>query len=124
MNKNDMLVPQSERLDLNYAEMKVLLRILEGYEGNKCEFYDSLLKKVKNPTQIYYSRAKSDAAATATKVRSDKAKKKINEAVKSLKLDLKREHIKKISYYAIAKKSGSHINTVKKYITLDEMNVI
>jgi len=57
------------------------------------------------------SQAKKSAAKKATKVRSDNAKKKIENAMNILRFEGKN-----LSNYAISKESGCSINTVKKYI--------
>ena len=56
------------------------------------------------------SEAQKKAAAKATSTREQKAKKKIENAINLLRLENKN-----ISEYAVAKKSGCSINTVKKY---------
>ena len=115
------------RLNLDGAELNIIKNLVKSidinsYKGSK-EILKSLIYKIDNPTMIQFSFAKRDAVEIATEARTAKAKAKIKETHKQLKRDLTRGHIKKISYYAISKKSGVHINTVKKYITLDEMKV-
>ena len=110
------------RLDLEGHEYLILKTILEKSSYTLDSRSDkSLLEKIENPKEIKHSSAKSDAAYKATMARKKIAMGKIKEAHEALELDLKRGFIKKISYYAISKKSGVHINTVKKYITLDEV---
>jgi len=107
------------RLDLEEPEYLILKMILEKSSFTiDSSSYKSLLKKIENPKEIKYSSAKSDAVYKATNARKKIAIEKIKEAQKALELELKRGFIKKISYYGISKKSGVHINTVKKYISL------
>jgi len=108
------------RLDLEEPEYIILKMILEksSYK-NDSNSYKSLLEKIENPKEIKHSSAKSDAVYKATNARKKITIEKIKEARKALELELKRGFIKKISYYAISKKSGVHINTVKKYISLE-----
>ena len=68
----------------------------------------AILEKYSVSDQISAMRAKS--VAKATKVRQDTAKRKIEDAVNLLRLENRN-----ISEYAVAKKSGCSINTVKKY---------
>jgi len=56
------------------------------------------------------SNAQKEAAAKATQAKKDKALKKISNAIFELV-----EENQKLSNYAIAKKSGCSINTIKKY---------
>ena len=108
------------RLDLEEHEHFFLKIILEKSSfTSDSNSYKSLLKKIENPKEIKHSSAKSDAVYKATNARKKIAIEKIKEARKALELELKRGFIKKISYYAISKKSGVHIDTVKKYISLE-----
>jgi len=56
---------------------------------------------------------KSLSAQKATKIRSDRAKAKIQNAINLLRIENK-----KVSYYAIAQVSGVSYSTVKKYVNL------
>ena len=60
--------------------------------------------------KIGSSEAQKKAAAKATATREQKAKEKIENAINLLRFENKN-----ISEYAVAKKSGCSINTVKKY---------
>ncbi len=75
------------------AEIKKALETLQKYSIDK---QVSILQK--------------QAMKKATQSRTDKAKRKIENAINLLRLEGKN-----ISEYAIAKKSGCSINTVKKY---------
>ena len=119
------------RLNLDSSELRMLesiindadIKIYAGEYQSMIDVFNSLKEKIGNPIVIEYSSKKVDATVTATEARTAKAKAKIKETFKQLERDFKRGYIKKISYYAISKKSGVHINTVKKYITLDEVKV-
>jgi Ni,Fe-hydrogenase III large subunit len=110
------------RLDLEENEILILKQILEEYQGDKeLRSYNELIEKVNNPKEIKHSQAKTEATEKATKARSDKAREKIKKAVFELERELMRGNIKKVSHFAISKKSGVHINTVKKYSYFVEM---
>jgi len=114
-----MILAETYRLGLSEHELDTLKSLVRKHL--KDEIYDDLKEKLNNPKIINYSAFKVNATVKATEARTAKAKEKIEKAHKQLELDLKRGFIKKISYYGISKKSGVHINTVKKYITLDEV---
>jgi len=118
-----MIIFEKFRIDLNEIEIEVLKNLAKEHLTNsKSDVYDSLKEKLNNPTIINYSENKARATIKATEVRSAKAKAKIKQAKIELDRELMRGFIKKVSYYAVAKKSGVHINTVKKYITINEVN--
>ena len=109
------------RLDLDYIELKALLELLKKSQKNKKikdEFNylinnREILKKVKT---IHKSSKKSDAALTATAARSKKAKEKIDNAINILRMENK-----KITCYSIAKMAEVSYNTVKKYLTNEDI---
>ena len=115
------------RIDMNILEFEYLQEVIKNLDStdiNQNYIKEKLTKLIKSPSVFQRSEAKQDAMEQATRARSKKAKEKIEKAHKQLKLDIKRGTAKKMSYYAISKLSGVHINTVKKYITLDEVKVI
>lgn len=104
------------RLDLEEYELMMLKEMIEKYQGDKeSRSFKELMEKINNPKEIKHSTAKREATEKATKARSDKAREKIKTAVIELERELMRGNIKKVSHFAISKKSGVHINTVKKY---------
>jgi len=107
------------RIGLAEHELNTLKSLVK--EHLKDDVYNELKDKLDNPTIISYSEHKAKATSKATEVRSATAKAKIEKAKIELDRELMRGFIKKVSYYAVAKKSGVHINTVKKYITINEM---
>ena len=125
MNQRPNIDYTKPRLDLDETELYILKDLISSIDINNYRGREdrlkSLIDKINNPKRIKHSFAKIDAAEIATEARTAKAKAKIKETHEQLKRDLMRGNIKKISYYAISKKSGVHINTVKKYITLDEV---
>ena len=101
-------------IKLKELEDSILLSQQKGYD-----LYDNLLKKINEPKVIKSSVKKSIAANKATKIRSAKAKVKIDNAIRILQIENK-----PITYYSISKAGKVSYNTVKKYISLDEMKVI
>jgi hypothetical protein len=81
--------------------------------------YDKLLDKINNPTEIKYSAKKSLAVNKATEARSKKAKAKIDNAINILRIENK-----EITHYSISKTGNVSYNTVRKYISLDEMKAL
>ena len=79
--------------------------------------FNELKEIINNPRKIKKSYKKSIAADNATEARTAKAKKKIENAMNILRMENK-----KLTHYAIAKMAGVSFVTVKKYISLDEMN--
>ena len=100
------------RIDLDDAEMHQLKALLDS---SKLELSASLKMKINSPKVIKITDTKRESISSANKKRTAIAKQKIKDAVAQMELDLKRGFIKKITYYGIAKKSGVHIDTVKKY---------
>jgi len=107
------------RIDLEEWEYEMLQELIKEANERKSNIYKNLIEKIEKPKIIRSSENKRSAAEKATETRSKIAKEKIKKAVEELELELKRGFIKKISYFAIAKKSGVHINTVKKYHFID-----
>ena len=104
------------RIDLESWEYDFLKEfVLNTDKIKNSSIFESIIKKIENPKIIKYSDKKREASEIATLARTKQVREKINKAVKELELDLKRGFIKKISYFAISKKSGVHLNTVKKY---------
>ncbi|MDY0122458.1 MAG: hypothetical protein RBR54_11000 [Sulfurimonas sp.] len=95
------------RLTLNKKEVEYILKKIENRE---------LETKIKKQLEIEEQRdvsKKSKSALKATKIRSDRAKAKIQNAINILRMENR-----KISYYSIAQSSGVSYSTVKKYVTL------
>ena len=63
------------------------------------------------------TKARKEASKVATEARTTKAKEKIQNAINILRIE-----DKKITYYSIAKTAGVSYSTVKKYISLNEIN--
>ena len=72
---------------------------------------------VNNPKQIKKSINKMVAADKATAARTAKAKKKIQNAINILRMENK-----KITHYSIAKTAEVSYTTVKKYISIEDIN--
>ena len=75
------------------------------------ELKNKIYEKLKNAEKHFVSINKKLATQKATKVRSDRAKDKINNAINLLQLENKA-----ITHYSIAQTSGVSFNTVKKHI--------
>ena len=103
---------QKYRIDLDDAEMHQLKALINS---SKMELSASLKVKINSPKIIKITDNKREATSLANEKRTAVAKQKIKDAVQQMELDLKRGFIKKITYYGISKKSGVHIDTVKKY---------
>lgn len=72
---------------------------------------EELINKLHEAEEYIPSATKQLATQKATKVRSDRAKDKINNAINLLQLENK-----PITHYSISKTSGVSFNTVKKHI--------
>lgn len=116
------------RLDLTQAEYDELKSFImldelkqDILKSQKKGFviYDKLLDKINNPRSIKYSAKKSLAADKATEARSNKAKAKIDNAINILRMENK-----EITHYSISKTGNVSYNTVKKYISLDDMKAL
>jgi len=112
------------RLDLNISELERLQEILadlkesEKYNSYYLELdsFKSLSKMIERPKEIKYSGAKGNAAAKATEARTKQAKEKIDNAINILRFENK-----KITHYSISKMSAVSYNTVKKYLSDDDI---
>ena len=93
------------KLELTLEEI-IFLRVHLDSNASK-----ELIDKLSNPEHIYVSARKKRATQKATKVRSDRAKEKIQNAINLLHLENKA-----ITHYSISKESGVSYNTVKKHI--------
>jgi len=104
------------RIDIDKYELEALLNIVNG-KGHVSEpVKATLLEKILNPKQIKSSNKKTIAAYEATKIRTSKAKVKIENAINLLRMENK-----KITHYSISKTSNVSFNTVKKYISSDTL---
>jgi len=83
---------------------------LESNENLPEDLKEAIKTLEKYGKRIGSSEAQKRAAEKATSARTSAAKEKIQNAINSLKLEGKN-----ITQYAIAKKSGCSINTVRKY---------
>lgn len=107
------------RLDLDYEYIELLQKYIKQIEVREEDLilFNVMKDIVQNPKKIKHSIKKMIACDTATEARTVKAKEKIQNAINLLKMENK-----KLTYYSIAKSAGVSYVTVKKYITLDEMN--
>lgn len=104
------------RLDLTLQELEALSNLING-KGYVSELAINNIKEMLfSPTEIKKSNKKILAADKATQARTNKAKEKIQNAVNILRMENK-----EFTHYAIAKTSGASFNTVKKYITDDDL---
>jgi len=105
------------RVDFEPEELAILQEYINNIKDKDYTTFNVMKEKINNPKEILWSAKKSIAADNATKARTSKAKKKIQNAINILRME-----DKKITYYAIAKTAGVSYLTVKKYITLNEIN--
>ena len=106
------------RLDLDEVDIQLLQKYINSIKGEEsCTTFNELKEKVNNPKVINWSAKKSNSARTATKVRTQKAKEKIQNAINILRMENK-----KLTHYSISKQAEVSYLTVKKYISLDEIN--
>ena len=107
-----------KRLDLTKLEYECLIEIIDFEKLKEIEkrYKEiegfSIVNKLNNPKNINFSLAKYLASEKATKVRSNKAKYKIDTAVEIL-----RTQRKDITRYSVAKVSGVSFSTVKRYMS-------
>ena len=107
-----------KRLDLTKLEYECLIEIIDFEKLKEIEkrYKEiegfSIVNKLNNPKNINFSLAKYLASEKATKVRSNKAKYKIDTAVGIL-----RTQRKDITRYSVAKVSGVSFSTVKRYMS-------
>jgi len=112
----DEVYSQKVRVEFDLFEVKdYILPFLENLEDSFEK--EKLLKALDNAKIIKYSPKKANAAEQATAARTKKAKEKIQNAVNILRMENK-----KITYYSVAKTAKVSYSTVKKYISLDEMD--
>ena len=93
---------------INYIDFEAMEEFAKQYERS---IEALLLVKLKNPKKLEVSFKRMACTRTATKVRSEKAKDKIQNAINILRMENK-----SITHYSIAQCSGVSYNTVKKYI--------
>ena len=106
------------RLDLDEVDMQLLQEHINAIKGEESyTTFNELKEKVNNPKVINWSAKKSNSARTATMARTQKAKEKIQNAINILRMENK-----KLTHYSIAKQAEVSYLTVKKYISLDEIN--
>ena len=108
------------RLDLDSYHIEILQKYINKIEDiDEMDFimFNEIKELINNPKKIKHSSAKYSAAITATEARTAKAKEKIQNAINLLRIENK-----KITHYSIAKMAGVSYLTVKKYISLDEIN--
>jgi len=108
------------RLDLDNYQIETLQRfvkLINLYDENDLIRLNQLKEIINNPKKIKHSTKRIIACDTATKARITKAKKKIQNAINILRMENK-----KLTHYSIAKTAGVSYVTVKKYITLNEIN--
>lgn len=102
------------KLELTAEEMIFLRMSLDSNPNTpeEKEFVNRLHEKLWNAKFHIPSHNKKLATKKATKVRSEKAKEKIQNAINLLHLENKA-----ITHYSIAQTSGVSYNTVKKHIS-------
>jgi Fic family protein len=108
------------RLDLTEDELIVLRAIWSNtktlnqhnthYENK--DSYITLNEIIQKPKIIVHSDKKIKASASATEARIKKAKEKVDNAINILRMENK-----KITRYSISKMSGVSYNTIKKYLS-------
>ena len=102
------------KIEVTTEELRILMQLMALSSGR--DLYDDKIGEVLY-RKLYYakphsvSEKKQQATQNATKVRSDKAKDKINNAINLLQFENK-----PITHYSIAQTSGVSFNTVKKHI--------
>ena len=101
------------RINLTYEEHRELLEcfVKSTASFERLKKNEILYKKVVKPKEIYSNENKIKAMQKATETRSNKAKKKIDKAIKTLQAQNK-----VITHYSIMKESSVAFQTVKKYI--------
>ena len=99
------------KIELTKEELIFLRLNLHTKDEKEKELVDNLYTKICNAKLHIPSNSKRLATQKATKVRTDKAKEKIQNAINLLQLENKN-----ITHYSIATTSGVSFNTVKKHI--------
>lgn len=105
------------RVDFTDLEIKSLIDFLEHNKHLASPFDEEFVKKIDDAKSIKKSISKIQCTKTATEARTKKAKEKIQNAINLMRLENE-----KLTYYSIAKKAEVSYLTVKKYITLNEIN--
>ncbi len=107
------------RLDLDAYQFDVLLQYINQFDVLEEDLimFNEIKEMINNPKKIPRSINKQIAATVATEARTAKAKEKIQNAINLLKIENK-----KLTYYSIAKTAQVSYVTVKKYITLNEID--
>jgi len=109
------------RIDLDSFTYEVLKKYINRIDAEDISesdliMFNEMKEKIENPKVIKHSYNKSFAASQATEARTNRAKEKIQNAINILRMENK-----KLTHYAIAKVAGVSFVTVKKYISLDEI---
>lgn len=99
------------KIELTKEEIIFLRLNLHTKDEKEKELVDNLYTKICNAKLHIPSDNKKKATQKATKVRTDKVKEKIQNAINLLHLENKA-----ITHYSIANVSGVSFNTVKKHI--------
>lgn len=107
------------KVELTKEQMRLILYmsnlmmddLVTGVSEEEKEIAKALYKKLLDATPYIPSEKKQQATQKATKVRSEKAKEKIQNAINLLQLENKA-----ITHYSISQASGVSYNTVKKHI--------
>lgn len=118
MLHHDYSYDYNYRLDLDADYLALLQKYinkLDVFEDDLILF-NELKEIINNPKKIKRSINKKIAAKKATAFRTSKVKEKIQNAINLLRIENK-----KITHYSIAKTAGVSFNTVKKYISLNEI---
>jgi len=107
------------RLDFESEYIELLQKYINKAEVSEEDFimFNEMKEMINNPKKIKRSVKKMIATDKATEARTAKAKEKIQNAINILRMENK-----KITHYSIAKTAGVSYLTVKKYISLDEIN--
>ena len=107
------------RIDLDADLMVLLQKYINNTNPTNDDIvlFNEMKQIINKPKAIKRSTNKQLASIKATEARTLKAKEKIQNAINLLRLQNK-----KITHYSIAKASGVSFNTVKKYISLNEMD--
>lgn len=105
------------RVEFEPEELAILQEYINNIKDKNYTTFNEMKEKINNPKEILWSAKKSISADNATKVRTLKAKKKIQNAINILRMENK-----KITHYSIAKTAGVSYVTVKKYISLNEIS--
>lgn len=110
---------KSYRIDLDMYQLHILKKYINTLEVSEEDviMFNEIKEKVNNPKKIKRSVKKLMATDKATEARTAKAKEKIQNAINILRMENK-----KITHYSIAKQAEVSYLTVKKYISLDEIN--